>query len=104
VIVNLAPAETGTTITVRDIGGDPFYFYDSAFSIIIATTGSFTDGTTQKSITTPYGSMTLTAKEPNTWAPVFNEVLTSSLIQTISSLYISTNINAADATVTSTFL
>jgi hypothetical protein len=104
VIVNLAPAETGTTITVRDIGGDPFYFYDSAFSIIIATTGSFTDGTSQKSITTPYGSMTLTAKEPNTWAPVFNEVLTSSLIQTISSLYISTNINAADATVTSTFL
>jgi hypothetical protein len=104
VIVNLAPAETGTAITVRDIGGDPNYFYDSAYSIIIATTGSFTDGTSQKSITTPYGSMTLSAKAPNTWAPVFNEVLTSSMIQTVSSLYISTNINAVSATVTSTFL
>jgi len=104
VIVNLAPADTGTTITVRDIGGDPIYFYDSAYSIIIATTGSFTDGTTQKSITTPYGSVTLTATGPNTWAPVFNEVLTSSMIQTVSSVYISTNVNAVNATVTSTFL
>ena len=104
VIVNLAPADTGTTITVRDIGGDPIYFYDSAYSIIIATTGSFTDGTTQKSITTPYGSITLSATAPNTWAPVFNEILTSSMIQTVSSLYISTNVNAVNATVTSTFL
>jgi hypothetical protein len=104
VIVNLAPADTGTTVTVRDIGGDPSYFYDSAYSITIVTTGSFTDGTTQKSITTPYGSITLSATAPNTWAPVFNEVLTSSTIQSVSSLYVSTNITANNVIVTSTIL
>lgn len=104
VIVNLAPADTGATITVRDIGGDPYYFYDSAYSIIISTTGTFTDGTSEKSITTPYGSITLTATAPNTWAPVFNEVLTSSIIQTVSSLYVSTTVTATNTIVTSTFL
>ena len=96
VIVNVAPMDTGVNIQIKDIGGDPFYYSYFMNSIIVSTTtGSFTDGTTSKSITTPYGSINLVAST-NTWAPVFNEVITSSVLQTVSTLYVSTNITSSN--------
>ena len=92
IVVHVAPTNIGASVTIRDIGGDPAYFYDNSYSIIVSTTtGSFTDGTSLMTISIPYGSMTLTAVSSNRWAPVFNEVLTAYSLQTISSLYVSTN-------------
>jgi len=99
VVVYLAPTNTGVTVNVVDIGGSTEYFYDNSYSIIVSTTtGSFTDGFYSKSITIPYGSITLTSITSNTWAPVYNDIITSSIIQTVSSLYISTNIKAPNYT------
>ena len=92
IVVNVAPTNIGAIVTIRDIGGDPVYFYDNSYSIIVSTTtGSFTDGTNIKTISIPYGSITLTAVSSNIWAPVFNEVITASSVQTISSLYVAIN-------------
>jgi hypothetical protein len=99
VLVYLAPTNTGVTVNIKDIGGSTSYFYDNSYSIIVSTvTGGFSDGTSSKSISIPYGSMTLTTSQSNIWAPVYNQVLTSSLIQTVSSLYISTNATAYNYT------
>ena len=89
----------GTVVSIHDVGGNPAYFYTSSFNILVASpAGSFTDGTTLKSITIPYGSLTLTSVTSNLWATVFTQSYTSTIVQSLSSLYVLSTLTALQHT------